>query len=264
MRALLLAAGLGTRLRPLTDLLPKCLVPINGRPLLDYWIENLLGQGVDDILINTYYQAHLVERYIAASCWRDRVTLVSEPVLLGTAGTALANRAFFGNKPFLLAHADNLTRFDCRDFLAVHRDRPVHTALTMMLFETPDPRSCGIVELDAHGVVQAFHEKVPEPPGRLANAAVYLLEPEVLDFLDSLGRPEIDFSTEVIPHYLGRIATFTNHAYHRDIGTVQSWTQAQQDFHMPPAQPGNAHAWAELTQSLAPELHQLLHRLAGQ
>ncbi|MGC8045248.1 sugar phosphate nucleotidyltransferase, partial [Salmonella enterica] len=78
-----------------------------------------------------------------------------------------------------------------------------HTALTMMLFETPDPRSCGIVELDANGVVQAFHEKVPEPPGRLANAAVYLLEPEVLDFLDSLGRPEIDFSTEVIPHYLG-------------------------------------------------------------
>ncbi|MGC8064303.1 hypothetical protein, partial [Salmonella enterica] len=69
----------------------------------------LLGQGVDDILINTYYQAHLVERYIAASCWRDRVTLVSEPALLGTAGTALANRAFFGNKPFLLAHADNLT-----------------------------------------------------------------------------------------------------------------------------------------------------------
>ncbi|WP_252717126.1 nucleotidyltransferase family protein [Herbaspirillum sp. B65] len=137
MRALLLAAGLGTRLRPLTDFLPKCLVPVAGRPLLDYWIETLLRQGVEDILINTHYRADLVERYIAASTWCDRVTLVHEPQLLGTAGTALTHRQFFGEQPFLLAHADNLTRFDCRDFLSTHRNSPQGPALTMMLFRNP-------------------------------------------------------------------------------------------------------------------------------
>ncbi|WP_284077243.1 nucleotidyltransferase family protein [Herbaspirillum aquaticum] len=263
MRALLLAAGLGTRLRPLTDFLPKCLVPIAGRPLLDYWIESLLQQGVDDILINTHYRADLVERYLVASSWRKHVTLVSEPRLLGTAGTALANRKFFGDAPFLLAHADNLTRFDCREFLAAHRRRPARTALSMMLFETPDPRSCGIVELDSQGVVQAFHEKVPQPPGNLANAAVYIVEPEVMEHLATLGRAEIDFSTEVIPAYLGRIATFANTSYHRDIGTVRSWAQAQRDFAMPPAQPVNLAAWSALIEQQEPELVALMARLAS-
>ncbi|QJQ03381.1 nucleotidyltransferase family protein [Herbaspirillum rubrisubalbicans] len=263
MRALLLAAGLGTRLRPLTDFLPKCLVPIAGRPLLDYWIETLLRQGVEDILINTHYRADLVERYIAASTWCDRVTLVHEPQLLGTAGTALTHRQFFGEQPFLLAHADNLTRFDCRDFLSTHRNRPHGTALTMMLFETPDPQSCGIVELDTSGVVQAFHEKQPNPPGNLANAAVYVVEPEVLTWLASLGRHEIDFSTEVIPRYLGHIATFANTSYHRDIGTVQSWAQAQQDFAMPPAQPQNQQAWTQLLASLGPDLPSLMAQLSA-
>lgn len=262
MRALLLAAGFGTRLRPLTDFLPKCLVPVAGRPLLDYWIENMLDQGIEDVLINTHYRSDLVERYIAASAWRDRVTLAHEPRLLGTAGTALANRSFFGNEPFLLAHADNLTRFDCQDFLTAHRAGPADRALTMMLFETPYPQSCGIVELDQAGIVQRFHEKQPNPPGNLANAAVYIVEPEVLTWLEGLGRPEADFSNEVIPHFLGRIATFTNSSYHRDIGTVQSWAQAQQDFSMPPAQPRNQQAWAQLLAELGPELPPLMHQLA--
>src|SRR5450830_907814 len=136
MRALLLAAGLGTRLRPLTDFLPKCLVPINGRPLLDYWIENLVTQGIDEILINTHYYAAQVNAYIQQSTWHKQVTLIYEDHLLGTAGTALANRDFFCNEPFLLAHADNLTRFNSADFIDTHRRRPAGTDLTMMLFET--------------------------------------------------------------------------------------------------------------------------------
>lgn len=261
MRALLLAAGLGTRLRPLTNFLPKCLAPIGGRPLLDYWIETLLQQGVSEILINTHYRADLVASYVAHSGWSDRVTLVHESALLGTAGTALANRGFFGTQPFLLAHADNLTRFDCARFIEAHRRRPVGSALTMMLFETDDPRSCGIVELDETSLVRAFHEKVENPPGRLANAAVYIVEPEVMEFVAALGKPEIDFSTEVIPHFIGRIATFLNDDYHRDIGTIDSWASAQRDFGMPPAQQKNASAWEDLVSGQGPELSQLMVKL---
>lgn len=261
MRALLLAAGLGTRLQPLTNFLPKCLVPINGRPLLDYWIENLVTQGVDQILINTHYQASLVTEYLRYSGWNNRITLIHEARLLGTAGTALANRDFFRDEPFLIAHADNLTRFSCAEFMDIHQYRPASTVLTMMLFETEDPRSCGIVDLDKDGIVQAFHEKVANPPGNLANAAVYIVEPEVMEFLATLGKPEIDFSTEVIPHFVGRISTFLNSSYHRDIGTIKSWTDAQRDFEMPPARPENARAWERLMTSLSPDLPRLMINL---
>lgn len=113
----------------------------------------------------------------------------------------------------------------------------------MMVFETPDPNSCGIVALDQRGMVNSFHEKVASPQGNLANAAVYILEPSVLDFMKSLGKAEIDFSTEVIPHLMERIFTYRNTAYHRDIGTIGSWTDAHADFPPLAASPANAEAW---------------------
>ncbi|WP_406850961.1 nucleotidyltransferase family protein [Herbaspirillum huttiense] len=257
-RTLLLAAGFGTRLQPLTSFLPKCLVPINGRPLLDYWIQSLLDQGVTDVLINTHYLAPLVESYIEHSSWFGRVNLSHEHALLGTGGTVLANRSFFGNEPLLIAHADNLTRFDCSAFFEAHRRRPHGAALTMMLFETEEPRSCGIVEIDGRGMVQAFHEKVEHPPGNLANAAVYVMEPEVVSFIASLGMQEVDLSTQVIPHFVGRIFTFLNSDYHRDIGTISSWQLAQKDFGMPSARPENAAAWHQLLDALGPDVSRTL------
>ena len=230
MRALLLAAGLGTRLRPITDHIPKCLVPVHGKPLLEYWLDLLLPNGIDRILLNTHYLPDEVRSYVRSSRWRDRVTLVHEDELLGTGGTVLGNREFFEDAPFLVAHADNLTRFDVGAFLARHQNRPVGTEITMMTFETDAPRSCGIVEEDVRGVVTAFHEKVENPPGNHANAAVYIFEPGVLTFLDSLGQKVIDLSTEVIPHFMGRICAYHNHGYHRDIGNPESLRLAEIEF----------------------------------
>lgn len=228
---MLLAAGLGTRLRPLTDKVPKCLVPIHGKPLLAYWLDLLLAGGIERVLVNTHYLADKVQDFCASSLWRSRITLVHETTLLGTGGTILANRAFFGGNPLLVAHADNLTRFSLADFMRAHRDRPQGAAITMMTFTTDSPASCGIVEADAVGLVKRFHEKVKDPPGDRANAAVYIMEPEVIDFLASLGKPVIDLSTEVIPRFLGRIATFHNSDYHRDIGSAQSLRAAEREYH---------------------------------
>ena len=100
----------------------------------------------------------------------------------------------------------------------------------MMTFETDDPKSCGSVEEDARGVVRAFHEKVLNPPGNHANAAVYIFESSVIDFLETLGKDVIDISTEVIPHYVGRICSFHNTDYHRDIGTLESLAKAEREF----------------------------------
>ncbi len=235
MRALLLAAGYGTRLRPLTDTVPKCLVPIRGRPLLGLWFDQLFPDFVEAAVVNTHYLAEAVRAFVAASPWRERVRLVHEPALLGTGGTILANRDFLGAAPFLVAHADNLTRFDVAAFFARHRTRPAGAEITMMTFATDQPHSCGIVEQDAAGLVTAFHEKVAHPPGNRANAAVYIMEPAVIAFLDRLGKPVIDLSTEVIPHFVGRIATFHNADYHRDIGTPDSLAKAELEFD--PARP---------------------------
>jgi len=230
MRALLLAAGLGTRLRPITDHVPKCLVPVHGKPLLEYWLDLLLPAGIENILLNTHYLPEKVRQFVEHSRWRSRISMVYEEVLLGTGGTVLRNRAFFGNEPFLVAHADNLTQFDVGAFIARRDARPAGVEITMMTFDTDAPHSCGIVEENADGVVVAFHEKVDNPPGNHANAAVYIFEPGVVDFLAGLRREVIDLSTEVIPHYMGRICTFHNHGYHRDIGNPDSLRLAELEF----------------------------------
>lgn len=96
----------------------------------------------------------------------------------------------------------------------------------MMTFVSQTPSTCGIVELDEHGVVIGFHEKVKNPPGNLANGAVYLLEPEVLQWI--CDRPEItDFSTQVLPHFIGCIATWHNERTHIDIGSIEALREAQ-------------------------------------
>ncbi len=230
MRALLLAGGFGTRLKPLTDKVPKCLVPVRGKPLLEYWLDLLLTNSIEQVLINTHYLPDAVRRYVATSRWRSQITMVHEDVLLGTGGTVLANAAFFGDESFIVAHADNLTQFSVEDFVRTHHDRPRGVMITMMTFVTDMPQSCGIVELDAAGLVRAFHEKVPNPPGNQANAAVYIFAPVVVDYIRTLGKPIVDLSTEVIPHFLGRMITWLNEDYHRDIGTPESLARAEAEF----------------------------------
>jgi mannose-1-phosphate guanylyltransferase len=230
VRALLLAAGLGTRLRPVTDKVPKCLVPVRGKPLLDYWLDLLLPAGIERILVNTGYLSDQVRTHVAASRWHHRIDLVHEETLLGTGGTMLANRDWFGPGPFLVAHADNLTDFDAVAMAAAHAGRPSHCAMTMLAFRTDSPRSCGILELDALGVVQAFHEKVPDPPGNLANGAIYIFGPDVLDRIAQRGNPVVDLSTEIIPGYVGRILAVEHPGYHRDIGTIESLERANLDY----------------------------------
>lgn len=231
MRALLLAAGLGTRLRPITDSMPKCLVPVQGKPLLGYWLDLLFGSGcMERVLINTHYMPDAVRRFVGNSRWQEQIDMVHEDVLLGTGGTVLANCLYFGEDPFMVVHADNLSRFDVRMFVARHSSRSAHCPMTMMTFVTDLPQKSGIVELNTLGVVTAFHEKVANPPGNLANGAVYIFEPEVVDFLRSFGKPVIDISTEVIPSFVGRIFTFPNDSYHRDIGTPESLRAAESEY----------------------------------
>ena len=145
MKAFLLAAGLGTRLRPLTDHLPKCLVDIGGRPLLDIWLDALASAGVDEVLLNVHHLHHLVEEHVVARAGRAPfVRVVHEPVLLGSAGTLRANRDFVAGEQFFLAiNADNLTTFDIGRLVQAHHSAPL--LATLAVFHAPHPERCGIV-----------------------------------------------------------------------------------------------------------------------
>jgi mannose-1-phosphate guanylyltransferase len=226
MRAILLAAGFGTRLRPLTNTIPKCLVPIHGQPLLGIWLERLTQAGIGPFLVNTHYLADQVEQFIEASPYRDQVTLVHEPTLLGTAGTLMANLDFFQGEDGLLIHADNYCLADFREFMAAHRQRPHECLLTMMTFCTDAPSTCGVVELDGRGVVVDFHEKVENPPGNLASGAIYLISAQFLEIAKSRLYKLKDFSTEVLPQFLGQIYSYQTRVDFVDIGTPENYSKA--------------------------------------
>ena len=225
MKALLLAAGLGTRLKPITNYTQKCLVPINGKPLIEYWLENLSNVGVQHFLINTHYFKEQMEQFLLKSKFKDKITLVYEEELLNTGGTILKNKSFFDKDPFFVVHADNLSFCDFNEFLNKHKMSKF--PITMMTFLTDNPSSCGIVELDKDGIVINFSEKIKNPPTNLANGAVYIFDFEIFDFLESLNKGIIDISTEVLPNFIGKIATFHNDVYHRDIGTIESYALSQ-------------------------------------
>ena len=226
MRAILLAAGLGTRLRPLTNQLPKCLVTIKGKPLLGIWLDKLTEVGVESILVNTHHLADKVEAYVASGNYKGSVVAVNEPILLGTAGTLIANLPFFENEDGFLVHADNYIREDLWKFVAAHKMRSPGCVITMLTFRSDNPSACGIVEVDERGVVIRFHEKVLSPPGNLANGAVYILSPELIARLALDWVAPTDFSVDILPTLLGRIQTYETTGLFIDIGTPSAYASA--------------------------------------
>lgn len=227
IKCLLLAAGEGTRLGYLTKKWPKCLMPINEIPLLDYWLHYTSIKSIKETYINLCYMSDIVEKYLNRPIYKNRVRRIYEDRLNGTAGTIVNNLSLFKNYSLLVIHADNFTSLTLDDFIKFHSTkRPKGCLITMMTFKSNNPESCGIVEINDDGVVIKFHEKVTNPPSDIANAAIYLLEPEVLNWLEE--RPWInDFSNEVIPAFLGKIATWQNTGLFIDIGTPQNLKIAQ-------------------------------------
>jgi mannose-1-phosphate guanylyltransferase len=225
MKAFLLAAGLGTRLRPITDRIPKCLVPIHGKPLLEYWFELLERHGVDEVLINLHHLPDLVRAYVKQGRSRIQAHLFYEPELLGSAGTVRENRYFVQDeKCFYIIYADNMTNFDLSAIREVHERQDV--VLTMGLFRTERPRECGIATLDAEGRIVEFVEKPTSPKSNLANAGIYVASPELFEFIPQDQTP-VDFGFDVIPHLVGRMIGYPIEGFLMDIGTPEQYAKVQ-------------------------------------
>lgn len=224
MKAFLLAAGLGTRLRPLTDTVPKCLVEVGGRTMLDLWLDALTGAGVDEVLVNTHHLAEQVEAHVASRGAPPTVRLSHEPVLLGSAGTLMANRRLVDDEDmFLVVNADNLTDFDLSLLIDAHRSGD--TVATLCVFRSSRPSECGIVEV-SDGRVVGFVEKPAHPRGNLANAGLYAFSPRVID--DITDPLPCDIGFHLLPRLVGRArAVELGSASFLDIGTPAALARAR-------------------------------------
>ena len=202
MKAFLLAAGHGTRLRPFTLHTPKCLVPVNGKPLLGIWLESLHQLGVREVLINTHHLAEKVFEFVHSLSTPLRVHLAHESELLGSAGTLVRNRWFVETEAFFwIIYADNLTTANLGTLLQFHKE--TDSFLTLGLFQTETPSQCGIVTLDAEGRIVDFIEKPSDPRGNLANAGIMLASPSLLDQIPQ--RRPCDLALDVLPNLVGKI-----------------------------------------------------------
>ena len=227
LKALLLCAGYGTRLRPITLTKPKCLVEVSGIPLLERWLCELERIGVDEVLINTHYLADKIREFV--DNWESnnlKVTLTYEKELLGTAGTLIKNKSFFKDSTCLFLHADNYTNYDMNLLLEAHEKRDKKCYITMLIFKSFEPEKCGVVELDSNNIVTCFHEKVINPPSDLASGAIFVFDYKFFNFLNLLKPRPKDFSKDVIPNLLGKIQSCYTSSVFIDIGTPENLKKA--------------------------------------
>lgn len=227
MKAFLLAAGIGSRLRPITDTIPKCMVTIDDRPLLDIWLETFDRVGVDEVLLNLHHLPDVVRRYLASRPGAPLVRTVFEPELLGSAGTLVANRQWVDGEEFFLAcNADNLTDFDLSSL--IHAQRQHGPVATLGVFHSERPSAGGVVELDETGTITGFTEKPSEPVTDLVNAGIYAFRPGV--FAELNEKCPCDIGYDLLPKLVGRARAVLIEGYFKDIGTVQSYRQAQKEW----------------------------------
>jgi D,D-heptose 1,7-bisphosphate phosphatase len=227
-KAIILAGGLGTRLRPLTDTIPKCLVPIGARPLLDYWVDALSDAGIREARVNNHAHADQVRAYVKAVSASGRLQLDEsyEPELLGSAGTIAANPDLAdGADAVVIVYADNFSDVDLKRMLAFHRSHD--DPFTMLLFRAPNPKACGIAELDEEGRVVSFVEKPKEPRSNLANGGVYVVDAEA--YREIAAMRAFDLGFEVLPRFVGRMRGWAWEGYHLDVGTHEALEKARND-----------------------------------
>ena len=228
VKALLLAGGLGQRLRPLTSTTPKCLVPVGERPLLHYWVAALVAAGVREATINTHHLAAQVRREIRRVNATSSLRLSEsyEPELLGSAGTLTHNRRLAeGADAILVIYTDNLSDVSLVELLRFHHDHGL--GLSLLLFRAPRPEACGIATLDADGTVVEFVEKPRVPTSSLANAGVYVFSPEL--YRQVADRGVFDIGADVLPQLVGQMKGYEHGGYHLDIGTHEALARARRD-----------------------------------
>jgi mannose-1-phosphate guanylyltransferase len=228
---MLLAAGLGTRLRPLTYEVPKPLVPVVGTPVMEHIVRLLAQHGFDDVVCNLhYFPDQIQKRFGDGSRWGLRLSYSYEEELLGTAGGVRNVRDHFGDETFLIISGDALTDIDLTSLWKAHDEQG--GIATLSLKRVDDPSQIGVVILGEDGRIQGFQEK-PDPAealSNLGNCGIYVMEPEIFDYFPDT--PFVDWALDVFPTLLDQDVPFYGyeiHEYWNDIGNIREFRQGNFD-----------------------------------
>ncbi len=225
MRAMVLAAGLGTRLRPLTYEITKPMVPVLDRPVMAHILDLLDRHGFADVIANLHYHPDSIRAYFG-----DRISYRYEQELLGTAGGVRACADFFGEDSFLVISGDALTDIDLTALAARHRESG--GVATLAVKKVPDTREYGVVLHDRGGRITGFQEK-PAPDEALSdlgNCGIYVFKPEIFDYFPD--RPFADWAQDVFPALLDGDVPFHIHEvreYWNDVGSLSELRQGTFD-----------------------------------
>lgn len=232
IRAMVMAAGAGTRLRPLTDELPKPMVPIANRPVLEYTLENLKRHGITDIIFNLHSHPELIRKHFGdGSRWGVHIEYSPEPRLMGTAGGVRKASRFFLGKTCLVMSGDGLTDIDLTDLVNFHRRSK--SVATMALSEVDTKFDYGITLTNAGGRIQRFVEKPRwgEVFSNQVNTGIYVLEPSVIAAIPE--NKVVDFGHDVWPSLFKKkkpIFARLSSRYWCDVGNYGEYQRAQRDF----------------------------------
>lgn len=227
---MILAAGEGTRLRPLTATVPKPMIPIVGKPLLAWTLDWLATQGVTEAAVNLFHRPQAIADFFGDAYAGIRLHYFFEETLRGTSGGVLGARAILADEPFFVIYGDNLIHADLTRLAEFHASHP--GIATVALFHHPNPTAAGIVATDKTGRITRFVEK--PPPDQIfadtANAGVYVLDPAVLDAIPADGPS--DFGRDIFPALLAQGEALYGvllGGYLHDTGTPDQYRQANWD-----------------------------------
>jgi mannose-1-phosphate guanylyltransferase len=225
MKALILAAGHGTRMGQLTKKSPKCLLPVRGMPLLQIWLDLCAAHGITEVVVNAHAHSRAVHEFARNYRGEVSVSVFDEAHLLGSAGTLAANRARFECEPFFwIFYGDVLTSASLGRMLAFHLQRGQDA--TLGLYRVGNPRACGIVGLDTAGIVRDFQEKPQDPRSDLAFSGLMIGTPAIFEAIPPATPCDIGF--HVLPRLVDRMAGYEISDYLVDIGTPDAYQLAQQ------------------------------------
>ncbi len=225
MRAMVLAAGLGTRLRPLTYEITKPMVPVLDRPVMGHIMDLLDRHGFDEVIANLHYFPDSIRSYFG-----ERLSYRFEEELLGTAGGVRGCEGFLGGEAFLVISGDALTDIDLRAFVARHRE--AGGIATLAVKKVVDTREYGVVLHDRDGRITGFQEK-PNPEEALSdlgNCGIYIFEPAIFDYFPE--HPFADWANDVFPALLEHDVPFHMHEigeYWNDVGSLAELRQGTFD-----------------------------------
>jgi len=226
-KGVILAGGKGTRLKPITDEIPKPLLPVHGKPILQYGIELFKKFGINEIILSIGYKGSQIKEYFGdGSRFGVTIYYVEETEPLGTAGPLNLARKYL-TEPFVMCNADELKDIDLSDMYIFHKDKKAMA--TIALTTVPDPSNYGVAKMQGDRIVE-FIEKPVSPPSNLINAGLYILDPEVLKYIPKKGFAMVE--KDVFPKIAAEGKLFGYHfsGQWMDTGTLDRYDKAIREW----------------------------------